>query len=125
MSTTENIHVRSFREFIERRLPEALGKVIPLTDYRADWTGDGRGSVSFAVGEDGPRITFGELPFPRPDGTFSNMEFTRSLIFGLTSSTVRLVCTNRTPQLMSKPTPPGDNTPSSESVAATPPMGKP
>ena len=70
MSTTESIHVRSFREFIERRLPEALGKVIPLKDYRADWTGDGRGSVSFAVGEDGPRITFGELPFPRPNGTF-------------------------------------------------------
>ena len=70
MSTSENIHVRSFRAFIERWLPEALGKVIPLTDYKAEWTGESRGSVSFSVGEGGPRVTFTDLPFPRPDGSF-------------------------------------------------------
>ena len=70
MSETENIHMRSFREFIERRLPEALARVIPLTDYKAEWTGESRGSVSFSIGEGGPRITFSDLPFPRPDGSF-------------------------------------------------------
>jgi hypothetical protein len=70
MSLTESIHVRSFREFIERRLPEALAGVIPLTDYKAEWTGESRGSVSFSVGDSGPRITFSDLPFPRPDGSF-------------------------------------------------------
>ena len=69
-ATTDNIHVRSFRDFIQRRLPEALGKVIPVTDYKAEWTGESRGSVSFSVGEGGPRITFSDLPFPRPDGSF-------------------------------------------------------
>ena len=38
---------------------------------------------------------------------------------------VQPVMTRRTPQLMSKPTPPGDTTPSSARNAATPPMGKP
>ena len=70
MSATENIHVRSFREFIERRLPEALGKVIPLTGYKAEWTGESRGSVSFSVGDGGPLLSFDDLPFPRPDGSF-------------------------------------------------------
>jgi len=70
MSVTESIHVRSFREFIERRLPEALAGVIPLTNYKAEWTGESRGSVSFSVGEGGPRLTFTDLPFPRPDGSF-------------------------------------------------------
>ncbi len=70
MSENENIHVRSFREFIERRLPEALGKVILLTDYKAEWTGESRGSVSFSVGKGGPRITFSDLLFPRPDGSY-------------------------------------------------------
>ena len=70
MSTTENIHVRSFREFIERRLPEALAGVIPLSNYKAEWTGESRGSVSFSVGDGGPRLTFTDLLFPRPDGSF-------------------------------------------------------
>jgi len=70
MSTTENMHVRSFREFIERRLPEALGKVIPLTGYKAEWTSESRGRISFSVGTDGPRLTFDDLLFPRPDGSF-------------------------------------------------------
>jgi hypothetical protein len=70
MSTNENIHVRSFRDFIQRRLPEALAKVIPLTEYKADWTSESRGRVSFSVGTGGPRLTFDDLPFPRPDGSF-------------------------------------------------------
>lgn len=69
-TTTENIHVRSFREFVERRLPEALAKVIPLTDYTAEWTGESRGSVSFSVGDGGPHLIFDGLLFPRPDGSF-------------------------------------------------------
>ena len=44
---------------------------------------------------------------------------------GRTSSRPRLVRTRRTPQLMSKPTPPGETTPSASSIAATPPIGKP
>ena len=43
----------------------------------------------------------------------------------MTSSRRRSVITSRTPQLMSKPTPPGEMTPFSASIAATPPMGKP
>jgi len=70
MSETENIHVRSFREFIQCRLPEALGKVILLTDYKAEWTGESRGNISFSVGDGGPRVSFADLPFPRPDGSF-------------------------------------------------------
>jgi hypothetical protein len=70
MNSSENIHVRSFRDFIQRWLPEALAKVIPLTGYKAEWTGESRGSVSFSVGEGGPRLTFTDLPFPRPDGSF-------------------------------------------------------
>ena len=45
--------------------------------------------------------------------------------FRSTSASVRLVRMTRTPQLMSKPTPPGETTPSSNLVAATPPIGKP
>jgi len=71
MNASENIHVRSFRDFIQRRLPEALAKVIPLTDYMADWTGDGKGGVTFYVGDNGPRLTFSDLPFPREDGSFT------------------------------------------------------
>jgi hypothetical protein len=70
VNSSENIHVRSFRDFIQRRLPEALAKVIPLTEYKADWTSEARGRVSFSVGTDGPRLTFDDLPFPRPDGSF-------------------------------------------------------
>ena len=70
MNPSENIHVRSFREFIERRLPEALAGVIPLANYKAEWTGENRGSVSFSVGDGGPRLIFDDLPFPRPDGSF-------------------------------------------------------
>ena len=44
---------------------------------------------------------------------------------GVTSSRVSEVASRRTPQLMSKPTPPGETTPVRVSVAATPPMGKP
>ncbi len=70
MKSSESIHVRSFREFIQRRLPEALRKVIPVVDYRAEWTAESRGSVSFSVDPDGPRLTFDDLLFPRPDGSF-------------------------------------------------------
>jgi len=72
MDTSENIHVRSFRDFISRRLPEALAAVIPLMDYQADWTGEGKGRVTFCVGDNGVRLTFDDLPFPRPDGTFAH-----------------------------------------------------
>ena len=42
------------------------------------------------------------------------------------SSSVSAEASRRTPQQMSKPTPPGDTTPpAATSVAATPPMGKP
>ncbi|MFB3882217.1 MAG: hypothetical protein ACE149_13200 [Armatimonadota bacterium] len=68
--TSENIHVRSFREFVQRRLPEALAKVIPLNDYRAEWTSESRGRISFSVSPDGPRLTFDDLLFPRPDGSY-------------------------------------------------------
>jgi hypothetical protein len=70
MSTSENTHVRSFRAFIERWLPEALAKVIPLTNYKAEWTAESRGSISFSVGGGGPRVTFTDLLFPRPDGSY-------------------------------------------------------
>jgi hypothetical protein len=43
----------------------------------------------------------------------------------LTWGQVRLVRTSRIPQLMSKPIPPGEMTPTSGSIAATPPIGKP
>ncbi len=51
--------------------------------------------------------------------------FASGSILALTSFSVRLVRTSLTPQLISKPTPPGDTTPSLTRVAATPPMGKP
>ena len=70
MNPSENIHVRSFRAFIERWLPEALAGVIPLTNYKAEWTAESRGSISFSVAEGGPRIIFSDLLFPRPDGSF-------------------------------------------------------
>ena len=38
---------------------------------------------------------------------------------------VKLVLINLTPQEISKPTPPGEITPVSISIAATPPIGKP
>ncbi len=38
---------------------------------------------------------------------------------------VRSVRMSRVPQLMSKPTPPGEMTPSSRRMAATPPIGNP
>jgi hypothetical protein len=44
---------------------------------------------------------------------------------GRTSASSSPVVTSRTPQLMSKPTPPGETTPSSSRIAATPPIGKP
>ena len=44
---------------------------------------------------------------------------------GATSSRPSPVRTSRTPQLMSKPTPPGETTPSAALIAATPPIGKP
>ena len=46
--------------------------------------------------------------------------------FGANSSADSGEASRRTPQEMSKPTPPGDTTPPrSTSVAATPPMGNP
>eukprot|EP00965_Chrysotila_dentata_P013459 446088-Pleurochrysis_carterae.AAC.1 len=46
---------------------------------------------------------------------------------GATSASLRLVRSSRTPQLMSKPTPPGDTTAAGSvmSKAATLPMAKP
>ena len=49
----------------------------------------------------------------------------RSDFLPLISSNVRLVLMVRTPQLMSKPIPPGEMDPESASTAATPPMGNP
>src|SRR5262249_52877473 len=43
----------------------------------------------------------------------------------VTSVAASRVRSSRTPQLMSKPMPPGVMTPSSASIAATPPIGKP
>lgn len=67
---TENIHVRSFRGFISQRFPEALGAVLPLSDYQAGWTDAATGRVSFGLVSSSVRVTFDDLPFPRPDGTF-------------------------------------------------------
>jgi hypothetical protein len=68
---TENIHVQSFREFISRRLPAALAAVIPLADYQVEWLGEGKGRVTFSVGNNGLRLVFDDLPFPYPDGSFA------------------------------------------------------
>jgi len=62
---------------------------------------------------------------PMPAGISRKSWFTKSFRCGRTSSSVRFVRRTRVPQLMSKPTPPGETTPSSSRIAATPPIGKP
>jgi len=85
-ATKENIHVRSFREFISQRLPEALAAVIPLSDYQAEWTGDGKGRVEFSVGSNGPRLIFDDLPFPYSDGSFAPYGSERVVVLVASSS---------------------------------------
>lgn len=64
---------------------------------------------------------------PTPTGMWSKSVWARSSFLSPTSASVRLVRSSRTPQLMSKPTPPGDTTASGSSMskAATLPMAKP
>jgi len=70
-------------------------------------------------------FNFRLLSLPTPDGTLSKILAKISFIFGITSSLVKLEVNNLTPQLMSKPIPPGEIPPCSASSAATPPMEKP
>jgi hypothetical protein len=86
MRTSENVHVRSFRDFVQRRLPEALAQVLPIADYRSDWTDESRGSISFSVGENGPRLTFDDLLFPRPNGSYLPRIGEHSLFVIMTAS---------------------------------------
>eukprot|EP01139_Manchomonas_bermudensis_P012299 Amastigsp_a346298_17.p3 type:complete len:157 gc:universal Amastigsp_a346298_17:484-954(+) len=70
----------------------------------------------------------GMTPFePTPTGMWSKRDWVISSCIGRTSSIRRFVRKSRTPQLMSKPTPPGDTTASGSSIskAATPPIGNP
>ena len=62
---------------------------------------------------------------PSPDGTFLYNSSTSASFLSPMSSRVRSVLMRRTPQLMSKPIPPGEMDPESASTAATPPMGNP
>src|SRR5512145_779153 len=62
---------------------------------------------------------------PTPEGIEPNNSLTRVFSWFLTLSTFKLDLSNLTPQLISYPTPPGLITPSSKSVAATPPTGNP
>jgi hypothetical protein len=63
---------------------------------------------------------------PTPAGMSANSASASRCCSGITSARVSPVCRQRTPQEMSKPTPPADTTPpSSASKAATPPIGKP
>ncbi|GIX61529.1 preprotein translocase subunit SecA [Babesia caballi] len=64
---------------------------------------------------------------PTPTGMWSNMDCTSLSFTGSTSLRLRFVRMRRTPQLMSKPTPPGDTTAlgSLISNAATFPIEKP
>ena len=62
---------------------------------------------------------------PTPVGTALKSRSMSSRFLPARSASVRGVVINRTPQLMSNPTPPGDMTPSVMSNAATPPMGNP
>ena len=70
----------------------------------------------------------GMIPFPpTPTGIWSNNACATSSFSGCTSASVKFVLTNRTPQLISKPTPPGETTAfgSFTSNAATFPMANP
>ena len=67
---------------------------------------------------------FRELFAPTPVGTALKSSSIRSRR-PLTSLKERGVVRSLTPQLISKPTPPGEMTPSSRENAATPPMGNP
>jgi hypothetical protein len=63
---------------------------------------------------------------PTPAGMRSNSASARRGLTGPMSARRRPVSRQRTPQEMSKPTPPADTTPpASASNAATPPIGKP
>ncbi len=62
---------------------------------------------------------------PTPVGTTEKSASINSRILPAMSASVRGVVISLTPQLMSKPTPPGDMTPSVMSNAATPPIGNP
>ena len=78
---------------------------------------------STSAKSDSPSLT--KPLVPTPAGTRSNSASTSSRMRGRTSSSVRSVSASRMPQLMSKPIPPGEMTPVSTSIAATPPIGKP
>ena len=63
---------------------------------------------------------------PTPAGIWRNSESASDFCTGRMSATLSPVSIVRTPQEMSKPTPPADTTPPwSGSKAATPPIGKP
>jgi len=83
-SLEDNVHVRSFREFICERLPAALAGVVPLCDYRAEEMGDGVGRVTLRIGEQ--QVVFDDLPFPRPDGSFGESEARRTVVMTASSN---------------------------------------
>ena len=62
---------------------------------------------------------------PTPDGMFLNNASINSSSLSSMSACLRLVFINLTPQLMSKPTPPGETIPFFSLNAATPPIGNP
>ena len=73
-------------------------------------------------------LPVGMMPWdPTPTGMWSKSACASCSFTGSTSLSVRLVRMSRTPQLMSKPTPPGDTTASGSlmSKAATFPIANP
>ncbi len=62
---------------------------------------------------------------PTPLGILTEIPYIILLRFFLISLEFKLVLKTLTPHEISNPTPPGDITPSSMSVAATPPIGNP
>jgi hypothetical protein len=83
-SLEDNVHVRSFRNFICERLPAALAAVLPLCDYRAEETGDGVGRVTLRIGEQ--QVVYDDLPFPRPDGSFVKWDARRTVVMTASSN---------------------------------------
>jgi len=62
---------------------------------------------------------------PTPEGIEWNRVVNKASFLGIPSLEQSEVLITLTPQLMSKPTPPGEITPLSIRVAPTPPIGKP
>jgi hypothetical protein len=85
--------------------------------------------IGTALGEDAVHLRVREvdLAFAAGAGRDTSGELVDEGLGARSPSSRRVngVASSRTPQLISKPTPPGETTPSGMRVAATPPTGKP